>query len=463
MTMANGFNLSSFVASAERGARQSLLPPGYFAKQSFLQSSEVFNATYGRKVWDALNNQTRFWNIVRKVQFGPTVGWRLRTDRGTGRSGPIAEAEGPLNYSSGDVYNLPPAMQSNFEGVQSDPRTVGTVFGISLKGQIMSGLEGGMGDNLAVEQEAAARDHIKELNQEILLRSYAKLDEALVGTDTTANIYGNGYGVFRRGDTFAVAGSSAATNSNMVTSIDDNGDLVIPANANVTGSDNGVLYATSRNGFTSLDDIVSHDGIRYSHASDRSYAGVYNVRAPRNDSGAGRGANSWYSGRVDSNDGTGRDLTLQMLDRAIRTVRERGGDPDIIVTGYDQLDRLASILQAQQRFMGTDEFVVEMGDDRTLPGTHTGFQVATYKNIPIFPDVDVARALDVDGSELGSNIYVMDSRYLEVAIAAPTQYIDNRDFFQANSMALRGLFYTIGEFRSYRFDTNYKITDLNDF
>ena len=64
-------------------------------------------------------------------------------------------------------------------------------------------------------------------------------------------------------------------------------------------------------------------------------------------------------------------------------------------------------------------------------------------------------------ANLGSNVYVMDTRYLELAIAAPTQYIDNRDFFQANAFVLRGLFYTIGELRSLRLDAHAKITDLN--
>lgn len=454
MTMAQGFDLQGFVASAERGARQTLLPPGYFAKQSFLQSSDVFNATYGRKVWDSLNNQTRFWNIIRKVQFGPTVGWRLRTDRGFGRSGPISEASG----ESTGTHTLPGFGYSNYVGIQSDPRTVASVFGVSLKGQIMSGLEGGMGDNLAVEQEAAARDHIKELNQELLLRSYAQLDgNESSNVDTLVDT--NGFNSFRRGD--VVVHNADNDGLRVVQSINEDGEVTLSAPGTATvGASGNVLYVKARNGFTSLDDLVSHDGLNLAGSGTGASTvdvGVYDVRTA-----TARGRNSFYAGAVNSNNGVGRDLTLNMLDAAIRTVRERGGDPDVILTGYDQLDALAALLRVNQRFLGTDEFVVSMGDDRTLPGTHTGFQIATYKNIPIFPDVDVAKGIASDGTELGSNVYVMDSRYLEIAIAAPTQYIDNRDFFQANSLALRGLFYTIGEFRSYRFDTNYKITDLNE-
>ena len=169
--MANNINLSEFIAGAERNLRQSMMPPGYFAKQTYLNTGDVFNATYGRKVWDALNNQTRFWNIVRKVQWGPTTGWRVRSDRGPGQSAQdtgsgtanvLASRSRPVSETGA----LPQIDSSAYQRVDSLPRIVASAFGVSLVGQITSGLEGGMGDNLAVEQEAAARDHIKEINQE---------------------------------------------------------------------------------------------------------------------------------------------------------------------------------------------------------------------------------------------------------------------------------------------------------
>ena len=162
MTTQNDLSIAEYIGAAERNLRSSLMPPGYFAKQTYLQVSDVFTATYGRKVWDALNNQTRFWNILRKVQWGPTTGWRVRSDRGDNRSRPVTETGA-----------LPTVDVSAYQAVDSAPRIMATDFGVSLKSQIMSGLEGGMGDNLAVEQEAAARDHIKELNSELLLRSNA--------------------------------------------------------------------------------------------------------------------------------------------------------------------------------------------------------------------------------------------------------------------------------------------------
>ena len=59
--------------------------------------------------------------------------------------------------------------------------------------------------------------------------------------------------------------------------------------------------------------------------------------------------------------------------------------------------------------------------------------------IPILPDADVPKS--VSGG--GSNVYVLDTDYLETAVAQPTQYIENRDYFAANQLVVRGLLYTM--------------------
>jgi len=397
----------------------------------------VFTATYGRKVWDALNNQTRFWNILRKVQWGPTTGWRVRSDRGSNRSRPVTETGA-----------LPTVDVSAYEAVDSAPRIMATDFGVSLKSQIMSGLEGGMGDNLAVEQEAAARDHIKELNSELLLRSNGIVTTG--GASATAAVLGAG-STFRIGDTVSDTGLSDA--SKVISGISGN-VLTYTGGGNLT--DGAIAYAKSRAGLTSIDDIVEEDARTIAGVTLGSGIGadVYNQTA--------RTAGAWNAAAVVlDNNGTGRNLTLSLLDQAIREVRINGADPDVILMGYDQFDRLSSLLQAQQRYMDWGEFVVKVGDESTLPGSHAGFQVSTYRGIPVIVDPDIQTSYTAADAELGSNVYVLDTRYLELAIAAPTQYIDNRDFFQANAFVLRGLFYTIGELRALRMDTHSKITDLN--
>ena len=450
--MANNINLSEFIAGAERNLRQSMLPPGYFAKQTYLQTSDVFNATYGRKVWDALNNQTRFWNIIRKVQWGPTTGWRVRSDRGPGSSAQDVGSGTAVTLASRsrpitETGALPQIDSSAFQRVDSLPRIVASAFGVSIIGQITSGLEGGMGDNLAVEQEAAARDHIKEINQELLLRGTTRITAGAAASGAAEVLDSGGWA--RPGDTFAEEDSDAALS---FYGEDVQGDALYSGGANL-GATGDIAYIKSRAGFTSLDDIVEQDGRTIAGRTVSAGADVYNQ--------ATRAAGGWNTAAaVLDNDGTGRNLNLTLLDQAIREVRINGADPDVILMGYDQFDRLSSLLQAQQRYMDWGEFVVKVGDESTLPGSHAGFQVATYRGIPVIVDPDTPKSYSTAGL-MGSNVYVMDTRYLELAVAAPTQYIDNRDFFQANAFVLRGLFYTIGELRSLRIDAHAKITDLN--
>ena len=437
MTQQNDISIAEYIGAAERNLRSSMMPPGYFAKQTYLQVSDVFTATYGRKVWDALNNQTRFWNILRKVQWGPTTGWRVRSDRGDNRSRPVTETGA-----------LPTVDVSAYQAVDSAPRIVATDFGVSLKSQIMSGLEGGMGDNLAVEQEAAARDHIKELNTELLLRSNSIATGA--GASASGAIFNAG-GTVRIGDTFG--GTAINDTARTITAV-NNSTGVLTWSGGGSLSDGEIAYIKSRAGMTSIDDIVEEDGRTIAGVSVSAGADVYNQAA--------RTAGGWNAASVVlDNNGTGRNLTLALLDQAIREVRINGADPDVILMGYDQFDRLSSLLQAPQRYMDWGEFVVKVGDESTLPGSHAGFQVSTYRGIPVIVDPDIQTSYTAADAAMGSNVYVLDTRYLELAVAAPTQYIDNRDFFQANAFVLRGLFYTIGELRALRLDTHAKITDLN--
>ena len=100
-----------------------------------------------------------------------------------------------------------------------------------------------------------------------------------------------------------------------------------------------------------------------------------------------------------------------------------------------------------------------VGSERTFPGTKTGLVLATYQGIPILPDADVPKSVGSDGAVDGSQIYVLDTDYLEMAVAQPTQYVENRDYFAANSLVVRGLLYTMGEMRGRNMWVQAKITD----
>ena len=149
------------------------------------------------------------------------------------------------------------------------------------------------------------------------------------------------------------------------------------------------------------------------------------------------------------------------MDTGIQKIRENGGEPKLIIMGHDQYFKLERLLNSQQRYMGQEEYQVGVGSEKTFPGTRTGLVLATYQGIPILPDADTPKSVSTADGVLGSNVYILDTDYLEIAVAQPTQYIENRDYFAANQLVIRGLLYTMGELRAHRFDVHAKITDLN--
>ena len=441
-------SLSEYISQSQRGLYQSVFGPEYLMKQTYFTvdtATGIFNTTYGRKVWQALNNQTRAFNAIPRTVWGNTAGWRIRTDRGSGRSRPVTE-----------TGSLPTVDISNIETVSSLPKIVSTTFGASVKSVFTAQLEGGVGDVLALENENAQLDHVKEMNQELLAGSAYLLS----GGSTTTSVIGSNSteaAHFKVGDTVAWYDATAAANiktdaSATVSSVSS--ATITHTAAGVTIADGDVIFALRRAGLSSLDDIVSEDGMAVGGVSASPSA--YDLTV------AGRTAGAWNAAASASyNSGTGRDLSLNLLDTAIQKIRTNGGEPKVIIMGHEQYFKLERLLNSQQRYMGQEEYQVGVGSERTFPGPRTGLVLATYQGIPILPDADTPKSVNSSDTALGSNVYVLDTDYLEIAIAQPTQYVENRDYFAANALVVRGLLYTMGEMRCKNFFVQAKIADLN--
>ena len=450
----NNFSLGEYLAQSQRSmgggafGRTSgplsgyLFGPDFFRKQTYLQMSDTFTATYGKKVWDALNNKAVTFNAIKKVDWGPTVGWRLRTDRGNLRSRPVTET----GY-------LPTIDVSNYVGVYSSPKQIATTFGVTLKSQAVSGLEGGIGNQFAVEQEASSRDHIKEINQELMagsayLLSGGGVDYATVGSAAAAYALASN---FKIGDT--VSTYAASDGAKTVTNVDTATGRVYATG--IAGADSDALYIKSRAGLTAIDDVCMDDSVRPGgQTAGRVLTDLYNITTRTAGTYAAAGLASY-------NAGVSRTLSLPLVDSGVQICRQNGGEPKLIVTGLDQYDKFNQLLQAQQRFVDVTDYIVGVGDERTYPGTRAGFQLATYRGIPILPDPDCPKSLSSADAVLGSNMYILDTDFMEIAVMYPTQYIENRDYFSAAQLVMRGLFVTIMELRCLRPDVQIGIKDLS--
>ena len=428
-------SLSEYLAQSQRGLYQSVFGPEYLQKQSYFtvdSATGVFNTTYGRKVWQALNNQTRFFNAIPRVVWGNTAGWRVITETGS----------------------LPTVDVSNIATVSSLPRIVSTTFGASVKSVFTAQLEGGVGDVLALENENAQLDHIKEMNEELLAGS-AYLTSA--GGATSFTVPAAMAKNFKIGDAVGQYDVSATghdrTSGSIISAVNTSTGAVTVASG-TTFADGDVAYIYSRAGLTSIDDIISEDGAAVGGGVARTRA--YDLTL------AGRTAGGWNAGAsVSYNSGTGRALSLNLLDTAIQKIRENGGEPKLILLGHDQYFNLERLLNSNQRYLGQEEYQVGVGSERTFPGTRTGLVLATYQGIPIIPDADTPKSVSTADAVLGSNVYVLDTDYLEIAVAQPTQYVENRDYFAANALVVRGLLYTMAEMRCNNIFVQSKIADLN--
>jgi len=436
-------SLAEYVGQSQRGLYGRIFGPDFMKKQTYLTvSSSTFAQTYGRKIWDALNNRTVFYNAIKKVPWGPTAGWVLRTDRGSGRMRPVTE-----------TGSLPTIDVSNYVGVYSLPKIVAADFGVPIKSIVVNTLEGGMGDVLAAEMQATERDFVKGINQMLLAGSqylcsggstttavlpsgiapHYKIGDSLSGWDSTE---------IDASDTMIVSGTTATT--------------VTYGTASTGHADGDGIGVKSRAGFTSIDDIIGEDGASPGGVTWTSGSSVvYNVDAGSRTAGSYGAAAS-----VDYNSGVSRDLALNLIDTGIQKIRENGGEPKLMVMGWDQYFNLERLLNAHQRYMGQEMYQVGVGDERTLEGTRTGLILSTYMGIPILPDADTPKSVDTGDTVLGTNVYLLDTDYLEIAIAMPTQYIENRDYFAANALVVRGLMYMMGELRATRIDVHAKICDL---
>ncbi len=171
-----------------------------------------------------------------------------------------------------------------------------------------------------------------------------------------------------------------------------------------------------------------------------------------------RSANTWAFAEDEANSAsTNRTLSLDHLDNLFQQLWTRGGNPKVMLTGYDTLMRIQQLLQSQQRFMEEKRVVPSYNGVQGVPGVEAGFIVATYNGVPIIPTKDMTS----DGI---GRIYYLDTDYLWFSTAIPTQYfesgIETGDPFGINRLGQEGLYRTMGEIWCSFFGAQGSVRDL---
>ena len=223
-------------------------------------------------------------------------------------------------------------------------------------------------------------------------------------------------------------------------------DVDTPAGNNFESLDR-VTAAYSNSATTTTGLVNGHDNLSADTDLD-----IYSIS---------RAGASWSNAEVSNNAGsntsTDRVLTLDLMDEMFQKLWIRGGNPKVILTGYDTLMRIQQLLQSQQRFMEEKRVTPTYNGVKGVPGIEAGFIVATYNGVPIIPTKNMLS----DGI---SRMYYLDTDYLYFSTAIPTQYfesgIETGDPFAINRLGQEGLYRTMGEIWTTFFGAQGSVRDL---
>ncbi len=301
--------------------------------------------------------------------------------------------DGTLHGGVAENATLPETVRPKFQHVAAKPKTIAHTFDMSETAIFLSDKDDGMGDIRSVMKEEMGKHHAEMVNKMLL-----------TDVDTPA---GNNFESLDR-----------------VTAQD--------------GTTNGLTGLRTSGGTPHVDAVGDLD--------------IYSIA---------RATNSWSRAEVscgaDASAGNQRVLTLDIMDEMFQKMWIRGGNPKVILTGYDTLMRIQQLLQSQQRFMEEKRVTPTYNGVKGVPGIEAGFIVATYNGVPIIPTKD----MKADGI---SRMYYLDTDYLYFSTAIPTQYfesgIETGDPFAINRLGQEGLYRTMGELWTTFFGAQGSVRDL---
>ena len=398
---------------------------------------DLYNVLYGQKVWSMLNQEVNALSIMAKRPY-TSSGWRVLKSRPQGGSGssfgigagavgsaaPKADLIGgvPENEALSNISALAP----EYAKLYISPKTVAHKFEFSELGMELAAIDDGVGDIRAIVREDMGKHHAESQNV-MLLMPLEKMSDLQGATNPDRNYTS----LFK-----------------IVSSAEEIGQMYLD-NVTELGADDSGTPAVSPE-LTRIFGDVRPVAIGGSHGSETATATASFLDAEV-DFGTG------YA------DGTARVLTLSILNDMIRRIRQNGGSPKVMITGYDTIQHISDLLQSQERFMDRKEIVPTHNGVRGVKGAEVGFRVATYYDIPLIPAKDMTQTGNATANKL-SDILILDTDHLWLSVMKPTQYfengITNGDPFGVGKLGNQGMYRTMGETGCSFFKGQGKITNI---
>ena len=391
--------------------------------------SALYNKIYGQKVWSMLNQEANALAVLAKRPY-TSSGWRILKSRAEGGAGstfdlggsgvgttrgtatPRADLIGGVaeNASLGTGNDIP-AITPEYTTLFTSPKTVAHLFEFSEIALEMAKIDDGVGDLRALIREDMGKHHA-EVQNKMLLMPLEKYDEANTVTNLGRNYTSLMKVVSSYAELYAMRDSS-----------------------NLLATTSGSLPAT----ITQIYGDDSRDTAGSFLDAEVDYGSAYTAAGCR-------------------------VMTLTILNDMLRSIRQNGGSPKVIVTGYDTIQHLGDLLQAQERFMDRKEVIPTHNGVRGVKGAEVGFRVATYFDIPIIPAKDMPKTSHSGATNTLSDLLILDTDHLWMSVMKPTQYfedgIDNGNPFGVGTLGNQAMYRTIAETGCSFFKGQGKITNI---
>ena len=398
---------------------------------------DLYNLLYGQKVWSMLNQEVNALSMISKRPY-TSSGWRVLKSRPAGGSGnAFAVGTTDPGASTADLSGISAdkiggvgenavlggdasfrALSPEYTKLYVSPKTVAHLFEFSELGMELAAIDDGVGDIRSIVREDMGKHHAEVQNKMLLmpLEFYdkAEYDEIEENYTSLLKIVSSAGELAAMGDADMGEQSAAAA----------------------------TLPVTQTKIFGATRTVSNSSG---------DYTGTEDFLSAEVDFGAGYAA------------GNARVLTLTILNDMIRRIRQNGGNPKVMLTGYDTIQHISDLLQSQERFMDRKEIVPTHNGVRGPKGAEVGFRVATYYDIPIIPAKDMP-STGLSTSNRLTDILLLDTDHLWLSVMKPTQYfedgISNGNPFGVGKLGNQGLYRTMGETACSFFKGQGKITNL---
>ncbi len=412
--------------------------------------TDLYGVLYGQKVWSMLNQEVNALSMIAKRPY-TSSGWRILKSRpqggansafglGAGAAGsasPKADLIGgvPENEALGNITALSP----EYTKLYVSPKTIAHKFEFSEVGMEMAAIDDGVGDIRSIVREDMGKHHAESQNV-MLLMALERYSDA----DGATNMDRNYTSLYKIVTSSSEIGQMYLDDLTNVGQNDTGVAAIAPDVKKIFGTEREVTAAAdntnSPNDADSIDDVVidTTGGFTYLNA-EVDYGTAYTT-------------------------GGCRVLTLAILNDMIRKLRQNGGNPKVMVTGYDTIQHISDLLQSQERFMDRKEIVPTHNGVRGPKGAEVGFRVATYYDIPIIPAKDMPSTTASSVTNGLSDILILDTDHLWLSVMKPTQYFEdgiaNGNPFGVDRLGNTGLYRTMGETACSFFKGQGKITNL---